>query len=293
MRELIIYCDESAQNGKFYGNFFGGALVESGNLNLIQEILERKKEELHFAGEVKWVKVSAGPYCEKYISFVNTIFDLIQQNLLKIRIMFRQKIYIPIGLTKEQRDNEYFLLYFQFLKHAFGVGYANESEDKIYLRILMDQLPDTRERADKFKDFIYRLQYSEEFLNAKICIRKRDIGEVISHDHVILQALDIILGAMNFRLNDLYKEKPLGQKKRGKKTLAKEKVYKVIYNRISEIKPRFNIGVNTGGSGRERWEMPYRHWNFIPKNHEVDYSKSKSHENKQSPVTSTHISSET
>lgn len=287
MKELIIYCDESVQKGKFYGNFFGGALVESRNLERVKESLERKKQELNFVGEVKWVKVSAGPYCEKYISFVNTIFDLVQQNLLKIRIMFRQQIYVPTELTKEQRDKAYFLLYFQFLKHAFGLKYANRTKNEIYLRILMDQLPDTRERADEFKKFIYRLQYSKEFSNAKIHIRERDIGEIRSHDHVILQALDIVLGAMNFRLNDLYKEKLPGQQKRGQKTLAKEKVYKAIHKRINQIKPRFNVGVSTGGVGAKRWEMPYRHWNFVSKNHEVDYSKSKSHENKQSPVSST------
>ncbi len=42
----------------------------------------------------------------------------------------------------------------------------------------------------------------------------------------------IVLGAMAFRLNNGHKEKPVGQNRRGKRTIAKEKLYKFIYSRI-------------------------------------------------------------
>jgi hypothetical protein len=69
--------------------------------------------------------------------------------------------------------------------------------------------------------------------------------DVSSKDHVILQGLDIILGAIQFRLNDKHLEIPQGKKRRSKRTVAKEEVYKYINSRIGAIYPNFNIGVST------------------------------------------------
>jgi hypothetical protein len=88
--------------------------------------------------------------------------------------------------------------------------------------------------------------------------------------------MDIILGSMAFRLNDLHKEKPVGQKQRGKKTIAKEKLYKHILFHIREIYPNFNIGITTSKSPREKiWILAYRHWKFTPKEFKTDESRYK------------------
>lgn len=138
-------------------------------------------------------------------------------------------------------------------------------------------MPDTRQKIDKFKDYIYNLQFINKFKCSKFSIDKQDITEIKSHDHVILQCMDIILGAMQFRLNDMHKEKPEGQVRRGKKTIAKEKLYKHIYNQICDIHPYFNTGDSTGRRGNEEnvWLHPYRHWKFIPREHEIDETKVK------------------
>jgi hypothetical protein len=69
---------------------------------------------------------------------------------------------------------------------------------------------------------------------------------------------------MAFRLNDKHKEVPPGQKRRGKRTVAKEKLYKTILKEIRRIKPGFNIGISTGMPPEQRWMAPYRHWRFVP-----------------------------
>ena len=52
MREYVLYCDESNSAGKYYGNFYGGVLVESVNLDrCIQQPLQRK-EDLNLYSEV-------------------------------------------------------------------------------------------------------------------------------------------------------------------------------------------------------------------------------------------------
>ncbi len=108
--------------------------------------------------------------------------------------------------------------------------------------------------------------------HAKVILQKDQIADVDSKNHVILQGLDIILGSMNFRLNDKHLEKPPNSKRRGKRTIAKEAVYKVMNKRIREIYPNFNIGVSTATiEGLHlRWVHKYRHWKFVPNSSERD-----------------------
>jgi hypothetical protein len=72
---------------------------------------------------------------------------------------------------------------------------------------------------------------------------------------------------MAFRLNDKHRAKPPGARRRGKRTIAKEALYKMILGEIRKIQPGFNIGVSTSARGdlRNNWNQPYRHWSFIPK----------------------------
>lgn len=273
--QYVIYTDESVKNGKYHSNFYGGSLIQSKDLDEVKTLLEGKKNDLRLQ-EIKWTKVSA-TYLDKYIEVMKLFFDLIECGKIKQRIMFTQNARHAVGLTREQIEESYFLLYYQFLKHGFGLIYSNDSNNPIYLRLYMDQLPDTRAKSEKFKNFIYDLQFRQEFVQANIIIRKEDIAEIDSRDHVILQCTDVVLGAMQFRLNDLHKAIPEGQKRRAAKTIAKEKLYKYINSRIRGIYPGFNIGESTGihGDKSNRWKHPYRHWKFVPGKWEYDETKTK------------------
>ncbi|MGG1878881.1 DUF3800 domain-containing protein [Paenibacillus cisolokensis] len=277
--QYIIYMDESNDEGPSFGNFYGGALVRSQDYQRVTEILEKKKIELNINGEIKWQKVTL-PYVDKYIAMMDTLFDLIKEDIVKIRIMFTQNLHEPINLSVEQRAKEYQMLYYQFFKHAFGLRYSNPTgRDDLSLRIYFDELPVSPKDASEFKDYIEKIQSTKEFVEAKIKIKKEDITEVKSHNHVLLQFMDVVLGSMYFRLNNLHKIIPEGEKRRGKRTVAKEKVYKHINNRIREIYPNFNIGVSTGYTDiQDRWNHPYRHWLFIPSEHRIspEYVKRKS-----------------
>jgi len=130
---------------------------------------------------------------------------------------------------------------------------------------MFDLLPDTKEKCNRFKSFILGL--NKNFAEYNLFIPQDGIAEVKSHDHVLLQSMDIVLGAMDFRLNEKHPEKPEGQRFRGKKTIAKEKVYKHINELIRDMYGYpFNIGISTGYKETktcvDRWLMPYRHWSF-------------------------------
>jgi hypothetical protein len=180
--------------------------------------------------------------------------------------MFTHSHLQPQSLQAYHREHEYFILYYQFIKHAFGLRYSNEGRGRIHVRIYFDRLPDSKEKGELFKDFVYGINRWTGYRNAQIRILRDQLAEVTSHEHVILQCLDIILGAMQFRLNNKHKIKPPGAKRRAKRTIAKEKLYTHINVKIQEIYPRFNIGITTGlqGDMANRWKHPYRHWVFVP-----------------------------
>lgn len=266
--EYILYCDESVKRGDIYSNFYGGSLVKSIHLEEVVNKLNEYREKNGIKAEMKWTKVTS-QYLEKYIGLMDIFFDLLLENKIKTRIMFQKNsISDPVirNFSKEEHELSYFKLYYQFIKHAFGLQYSNDSNQNIYLRLFFDRFPDKKEMVENFKTYIYNLQYSQDFYEANLHIRYDDIVEANSHEHIILQCTDIITGAMYFRLNKLHLKKDSQSNRRGKRTIAKEKLYKHIRKRICETRPNFNIGTSTGmdNDSSNKWKHPYRHWCFVP-----------------------------
>ena len=58
----ILYCDESADKGEKYGDFFGGCMVRSTDIHRITQALEEKKQALNLGKEIKWTKVTEDVY---------------------------------------------------------------------------------------------------------------------------------------------------------------------------------------------------------------------------------------
>jgi hypothetical protein len=157
--------------------------------------------------------------------------------------------------------------------NRIGKAYCNPQVlDRIYVTLLLDEVPHSRQKFEKFKEFMTDLSNTTAFRAARVTIDPSQIADVDSKHHVILQGLDVVLGAIQFRLNDKHKEKPEGSKHRGKRTIAKERVYKHIHRRIDEIYRRFNIGVSTGRPNglSDGWTHHYRHWKFVPAEYEFD-----------------------
>ena len=191
-KEYIIYCDESESKGRHFSNFYGGALVTSDDIDQVRSTLEAKKNELHLHGEVKWTKVTVN-YANKYRDLMDCFFDLIASNKVKLRIMFTQNTVMIKGLTSEHRKNQYAILYYYFIRHAFGLTYSPLSSRGVKVRVYADQMPLSSKQVEVFKSYVARLSNRSEFRTLKITILPEDITEVISHDHVILQCLDVVL----------------------------------------------------------------------------------------------------
>jgi hypothetical protein len=203
---------------------------------------------------------------------------LVASGLIKMRVMFTQNVHTTDHVLDYEVDAKYFKLYYQFIKHAFGLMFCNpDCQDIIRVGIYLDDAPDTAKAFNNFKDYLASLSVLPDFFQARVIVDKENIAEVDSKDHVILQAVDVILGAIQFRLNEHHKAIPKGKMRRGKRTRAKERVYKFINKQLRLMYPGFNIGVTTGQAdgAQVRWTHPYRHWCFKPYQSVMDRSRGK------------------
>lgn len=241
------------------------------------------KRELGLQEEVKWAKTNVC-VMPRYKEMVRAFFDEMEAGCLVMRVMFTQNSQVPTGLTQDHHDNEYYYLYYQFLKHGFGLRHMPMHARPPKLRIYLDEIGDTKEQISKFRGYIGALAKDSYIRKLGIILKGEDITEVRSHDHILLQCLDVVLGSMSFRLNNKHLEKPPGQLHRGKRTRAKEELYKFILTEIKRVskKPAFNIGASTGISEYPvgRWRDPYLHWIFKPKEFEYDATRSKTKKEK-------------
>lgn len=271
-KHYIIYADESDKKGRFYSNFFGGVILSASDRQQINQELNETKASLGLLHEVKWQYVDQS-CVDRYIEFIKKYFLFIATSRLKVRIMFTQNLRAPTNLKQRHLDDQYFLLYYQFIKHAFGLKYSDHSPMRhVFISILADQIPDTNERVERFKDYLCRIPNSAFLNHTHVYIPRSGIADVDSKEHVILQGLDLILGSMCSRLNEKLKEIPVGKRRRGKRTVAKEILYKAINREIRAIYPNFNVGVGTAChyGPSDRWTHPYRHWLFMPTFHKID-----------------------
>lgn len=275
-RRLIIYCDESDDKGKYFSHFYGGAAVDANKRERLEKALNDTYAELQIQGEMKWTKIGSG-HERRYIEMMDVFFDFIKNKEIKVRIMFLQNMFSARDLEDYHINNEYFILYYHFIKHAFGLQHCNPQGDRdTYIQLLFDEFPNNKDRADEFKDYLESLNRYPLFRRSRVKVVRDDIGEINSKNHIIAQCLDVVLGSIQFRLNDKHLEKPAGQRRRGKRTIAKEKVYKHINRRIRDLYPHFNIGISTGQPAEDsRWKHEYRHWRFVPTNAVVDPTRAK------------------
>ena len=242
-------------------------MVQSQDFDQIKQALDAKKAELNITGEMKWIKVTSS-YLIKYIEIMDTFFSFVKDKKIKVRIMFQRNDQMPSHLGKEQIENRYYLLYYQFVKHAFGlVHHKPETDTPVYLRLYFDEIPFPLYQREVFKAHIFSLQRSAKFRKAGILIRRDDIAEIDSKRHSIQQCVDVILGSISFMLNKKNLEIPEGAKERGSRTIAKEKLFLHILELIksSDNVELFDISTSTPvQSLDELWSVPYLHWKLIP-----------------------------
>lgn len=176
---LIIFCDESVEKGAFYSHFYGGALVRADDREKLEREIQAKKDELNFHGEVKWTKITEN-YAEKYVALVDFIFDLIESGRIKMRIMFTQNLNVPPDFDDEKLDNQYFLLYYQFIKNAFGLRYwrQEDNHETAEVSVYIDDPPQGAAKYGRFADYIASLSSYPAFSQGGVSFPRTEIAKV-------------------------------------------------------------------------------------------------------------------
>src|SRR5262249_49403601 len=150
-------------------NFYGGVLIRSRDIDEIRRSIATAKATLHFNGEVKWAKITEN-YAQKYIELMDLVFKFVEKDLIKIRIMFTQNTHIARGLTERHHEEKYFILYYQFIKHGFGLIHSPAVPGGVGIRIYPDKLPDTAEQVERFKSFLASLTANSKFRRLDLTI---------------------------------------------------------------------------------------------------------------------------
>lgn len=253
MDKYIITCDESTRNGARYSYFYGGVIVPENKYEGISKKLNMYKEHIGLPHEMKRTKIDLSNVA-RYIEMLDFFFTFVKSGDIRVRVMFsdnRDLEAIP------KKENQTFVkFYYLFIRHAFALPYAGED---IRLRLIFDELPESTETRNEFKTYlINNLTHipNADVKNA-VFIKRDSIEEVDSKKHIILQCADVIVGIIDFILNDFHNQTNV----KSKKWHAKHKLAEVLLDYINQLHPGFQLCTTTRPTkGINAWLDKYRHF---------------------------------
>lgn len=277
MDSFAIYADEAWTHEKplnRYHFFFGGLLGASSDMQDLELRLKALQNKYNDRREIKWSNLSKRNY-NLYIDFIDCFKDFVSSKNIKYRQMFKDRSFHYIAHPSNDSLEGQYKLYYQFLKHSFGLKhipnigcsiciYLDHHSNHAHQRALQEftnSLPKLLNRHDM------RIQIS--FIN--------------SRQSRALQLCDLLMGAAGYYGNKLHDRRVIG--KRGMNASQKIKLAfcKYVYNCLKEIdrvdrgSGAFNWFESTGtnSSPLNHFNHKIRIWKFIPSN----YIKNKGWEN--------------
>lgn len=190
--ELIhVYCDESSQCKDRY-MVIGGIWIPATNVQGFDMDITNFRKEFGMTSELKWRKISKGKLNE-YKKFIDIIFDYINKLYLLYRcVVVDMWQYDNQKYNKGDSELGFYKIYYQLLFQYYIKNYRYV----IY--------PDDRQNSYK-----YRLEALTIILNRGI--RKkygidydpiRNIEPRKSHEVNLIQAVDVLTGAIAYKWNE-------------------------------------------------------------------------------------------
>lgn len=185
MKTFNLYCDESCHLENDHKPFMliGYTCVAYNQLHRHNERIKSLKEKHHFYGEIKWSNVSASKY-----DFYKELIDYFFDTDLSFRAIIVKKSKIQNALYQQDFDDFYYKMYYQLLIHKKDTNYIYN----VYLDI-KDTL--SAHKVNRLKDI----------LNTKLGVF-RNVQNIHSHESLMMQIADLILGALSYNLNDTDKK---------------------------------------------------------------------------------------
>jgi hypothetical protein len=176
-----FYCDESTHLHNDGFPYMIIAYVSSpwNEIKLHSQNIFRLREEHHFKGEIKWSKLS-----ESNFRFYADLIDYFFATDLNFRAVIVKKSQIQNEKLGFTYNDLYYRMYYQLLHHKIDM----EHTYNIYLDI-----KDTCSyRKNKKLTEILNIQYGNI----------RNLQFIHSHESVLLQLTDVLMGALNYNLRE-------------------------------------------------------------------------------------------
>lgn len=268
MRKFLIYADEAwTQNHKTSENryhcFFGGFLATPQEFKQFENDLILLQKKHKQSKEIKWAKLS-----KNNIDFYKEIIILVENFLCinrfsKYRQFFMDRHHEYSGLQTNTLDSQ-FKMYYQFLKHSFGLQYIPFKN--IHIVFFLDT-HSSHYHKEKLKEFSIDLPRILNRSDIKIEIKFID-----SKKSKILQVCDLLMGTAGYYGNAIFERKVNGRKQITKHQKLKRDFGKNTYNMLRNIDAKFrntkafnwfeSTGIESCKSNSYHHKL--RIWKFIP-----------------------------
>ena len=176
-----IYCDESCHLENDHKKYMLLGCVSSA-YNQVKRHTQRIKElkEKHnYYGEIKWSNVS-----NSKILFYKELVDYFFDTDLMFRAVIVNKSKINVSEFNQDFDDFYHKMYYQLLNHNKNSSFNYN----VYLDI-KDTL--SSHKVNKLK----------EILNIRFGVF-RNVQNIRSHESILMQVADFIMGALSYNLNN-------------------------------------------------------------------------------------------
>lgn len=176
-----IYCDESChiENDHKKFMFLGSVSSAYNQVKLHTEKINDLKKKHNFYAEIKWSKVSRSK-----LRFYLDLVDYFFATDLEFRIVGVEKSRINNDAFNQDYDDFYYKMYYYLLNHNLNSLYKYN----VYLDI---------------KDTLsaYKVNKLKDILNTKFGVF-RNVQNIRSHESVIMQMADFLMGAISYLNND-------------------------------------------------------------------------------------------
>jgi len=257
-----------------YWCFHGGIFGTQNNLDRFETELKKVLDHHGHLGEVKWSKLNA-LNLSIYTALVDCLFKHIKNGDVKYRQSFLDRSFVHQPKHKEKISKEIdtqFKIYYQFIKHAFGLQYMPEHINGCSLLIRLDNHSSQNHKARL-------IAFAEELPQI---LERPDLSiKVTFHNSKHfrkLQICDLVMGAAGSYGNKMHEKREPGYRGMKPKQKIRLKFCKHIYNGLRDIDAQFRgskafnwfeaTGLND--DRQNLYDHPMRIWKIIPKRHLID-----------------------
>ena len=253
-----------------YWCFFGGLLGLESDIDRLETALKQIVSNFGYRREVKWQGISR--QCEVvYKELVDELLLHIETYDIKYRQSFLDRYFVhdASNLLDPPTDIEVqFKVYYQFIKHNFGLKYLPEQSSKSEIIVRLDR-HSNQDHKDKLQSFVE--DDLPRMLNREADFDIR-LSYVNSKKFLRMGVCDLLMGAAGSHGNRRHLKRKSGQRGMTDKQKCRLEFCNHVYGKLRTLDAKtrgskaFNWFESTGHSGNltNRLNHPIRIWKFKP-----------------------------